>query len=110
MKWPKLVQPWMCSEKIEIYLTHGLGMDGVPAQSAVIHTTCNFSEKMRQVLDAERRLVTLEGTVLINGDIAPDTAQLSGWVSLRGVRREIFRAERGRNPDGSVNYTRLELM
>lgn len=110
MRWPQLVPASICTEEVKVHLTAGLGADGVPVELPAVEARCNYSEKMRQVLDHERRLVALAATALFPGDLAPKTPQLEGWVLVRGIRREIFRAERARNPDGTVNYTKLELM
>ena len=47
---------------------------------------------------------------LIHIYMAPDLVHLTGWVEIMGARLIIHTADRARNPDGSVNYTRLELM
>jgi hypothetical protein len=95
---------------ITVCLTDGVGEDGAPVELPPIETMCSFDEKQRQILDAQRRMVTLEGTVLFPGDLAPDVAVLAGTVSLLGRRWDIHRGARARNPDGTVNYTKLELM
>ena len=110
MKWPELVQPWACKTPVTVRLTGGIGEDGAPVELAPIETLCSFSEQQKQVLDAQRRMVTLEGTLLFPGNLAPDAAELAGTVEIGGRRWDIYRASRGRNPDGSVNFTQLELM
>lgn len=110
MRWPELVQPWACKTPVTVRLTGGIGEDGAPMERPPIETLCSFSEKQKQVLDAQRRLVTLEGTLLLPGDLAADMAELTGTVEIDGHRWDIYRASRGRNPDGSVNFTQLELM
>lgn len=110
MKWPELVQPWACKTPVIVRLTGGIGEDGAPVERPPIETLCSFSEKQKQVLDAQRRMVTLEGTLLFSGDLAPDMAALTGAVEIGGRRWDIYRASRGRNPDGTVNFTQLELM
>ncbi len=72
-------------------------------------TKCNYSEKSKQILDAERRLIQLEATVLMDGDIAPGV-KLEGYVEIDTINRTIYRSSRARNPDGTVNFTQLELM
>ena len=91
MKWPQLVKPWACCTPVILRLTSGTGEDGTPVERAMIETLCSFSEKQKQVLDAERRMVTLEGTLLFPGDIAPDLAELTGTVEIGGRRWNIFR-------------------
>lgn len=110
MKWPELVQPWACKTPVTVRLTGGIGEDGEPIERPPIKTMCSFNEKQKQAVDAQRRLVTLEGTLLFSGDLAPDMAELTGTVEISGRRWDIYRGSRGRNPDGSVNFTQLELM
>ena len=48
---------------------------------------------------------------MFDGDIAPDMAVISGGtVEVFGEKRRIERGMKARNPDGSVNYTRLEVV
>jgi hypothetical protein len=48
---------------------------------------------------------------LFNGDIAPDADTIEGDVEvLSGIHRRIYASQKNRNPDGTVNYTRLELI
>lgn len=110
MKWPDLVKPWACRVPVTVRLAGGIGEDGAPVELPPIETLCSFSEKQKQVLDAQRRMVTLEGALLFPGDLAPDVPELAGTVELEGRRWSIYRGSRARNPDGSVNFTRLEVM
>lgn len=110
MKWPSLVKPWACRVPAMVRLTGGVGEDGAPIERPAVEALCSFDERQRQVLDAQRRMITLEGTALFPGDLAPDATELAGSVEIGGRRWEIYRGARARNPDGTVNYTRLELM
>lgn len=110
MKWPALVQPWACRVPVTVHLTGAMGEDGTETELACIVTQCSFDEKQHQILDARRQLIRLQGTLLFPGDIAPETAELKGTVELLGRTWKIYQGSRGRNPDGSVNYTRIEVM
>lgn len=112
MIWPQLVRTEDCHTPIRVILTSGVSRDGTPAEHTVFDGKCNYSEKSRQILDAERRLVQLEATALFPGDIAPEHEDIEGYAVIGGgaVTRTIHRAERARNPDGTVNFTRLDLM
>lgn len=63
----------------------------------------------------ERRtqFIQLNACALIPGDIAPGR-DIAGEVVIRGAGAEtvrvIYSASRARNPDGTVNYTQLELV
>ena len=59
----------------------------------------------------EKKLVQITGTALFPGDIAPDWPSLSGGtVTVFGEVRRINQGSKGRNPDGTVNYCRLEVI
>ena len=104
MKYPQLVPKRICTSPITVYRESGLNRDGSPKQTAVFSGKCFYSEKTKQI-------ITLSGEALFNGDIAPDTDVISGEVVvLTGIRRKIYASEKAKNPDGTVNYTRLELI
>lgn len=111
MKWPQLVPESVCHTPVEVQITDGIDQDGLPKVVAHWSGKCNYSEKQKQILDAERRLITLEATALFPGDIFPGREKLEGDVIINGgMARIIFRGSRARNPDGTVNFTQLELM
>lgn len=113
MKWPQLVPPQACCTPITVRLQTGLNLDGTPKQETIFDGKCNYSEKCRQVVDAERQLIQLNARALIPGDIAPGQ-DISGEAVIHGAGAEtvqvIYSASRARNPDGTVNFTQLELI
>lgn len=109
MKWPELVPDRICKTEIRVETIDGIAESGAPAKKTVYAGKCNYAEKMRQVLNAERQLVLLQATALFNGDIAPGE-DISGYAVIGDKKRRIYAASRGRNPDGTVNFTQLELM
>lgn len=109
MRWPRLVPPAVCCTPCTVVLTGEEGEDGAPQVLAELSLACNWQDKPRQELDAERRLITLSGTALFDGDIAPDIDILAGTLTLYGRSWTIYRGSKCRNPDGSVNFTRLEV-
>ena len=108
--WPRLVPLRVCRTPCRVVLTDGTGEDGCPDNWAVLNLKCNWQDKPRQVLNAERQVIHLGGTALFNGDIAPKLDVLTGTVELYGREWAIHKGVKCRNPDGTVNYTRLELM
>lgn len=113
MKWPQLVPPQACCTPITVRLQTGLNLNGSPKQETIYDGKCNYSEKCRQVMNAERQLIQLNARALIPGDIAPGR-DISGEVVVHGAGAEtvrvIYSASRARNPDGTVNFTQLELI
>lgn len=71
----------------------------------------NFSEKAKRVQDSDGRWVQLAGVVHVKGDILRDVPFIRGTCTIEGYRtRTITAINRPRNPDGTVNHTRLELV
>lgn len=111
MKYPQLVPDRVCKTDITVYRTDGINRDGSPKHTVIFKGKCFHSEKAKTKLTADKQLITLSGEALFNGDIAPGTDTITGEVSLlSGITRKIHASEKAKNPDGTVNYTRLELI
>lgn len=111
MKYPELVPDRVCTTPITIYREGGLNKDGSPKRTVIFEGNCNYAEKTYQRMTAQKQLVTLNATALFNGDIAPDVDSIEGDVQvLHGRHRRIYASQKAFNPDGTVNYTRLELI
>lgn len=112
MKYPCLVDKRFCKTDIHVEITpEGTNKYGDPYESTIIDTKCNYQDTAKTVLTAEKILVHLTGIALFSGDIAPDLPTLSGGTAtVYGVKRTIFQGTKARNPDGTVNYSKLELM
>lgn len=111
MKYPQLVPDRVCTTPITVYRESGLNMDGSPKRTTIFKGNCNYSEKTKQRITADKQLITLNAEALFNGDIAPDADTIEGDVDvLSGIHRRIYASQKNRNPDGTVNYTRLELI
>lgn len=111
MKYPSLVPDKICRTQVTIYQTDGLNRDGSPKKSIIFEGKCFYSEKTRTKLTADKQLITLSGEMLFNSDISPDTDVITGTAELlSGIRRVIHSSQKAKNPDGTVNYTRLELI
>lgn len=111
MKYPCLVLERFCKTPIEVTIyNEGIDEDGAPVEDLHINTRCNFQDGAKQVLTPEKQLVTISGVAYFTGDIAPSLAVLSGGeVLVCGEKRTIYKGTKARNPDGTVNYTKLEL-
>lgn len=108
--WPRLVPSRVCKTPCRVVLTDGIGEDGSPKVVLTLDLKCNWQDKPRQTLNAERQLIQLGGIALFNGDIAPNLDILAGEVEIYGKLWTIHQGSKCRNSDGTVNYTRLELM
>lgn len=112
MKYPELVPDHVCSTPITITVTNGIGEDGAPAVCGTYTGKCCYSEASAKRTTADKQLITLSGVALFNGDIIPGLDVFDGGAVILGgnIRRSIYRSQKARNPDGTVNYTRLELI
>ena len=105
MKYPKLVPDRMCTTEMEVVIYgEGLSETGSPI------IVCNYQDKAYTKLTAEQKIVTLDGKAYFDGDICPKQSVISsGYVKVFGVKRSIYQGTKARNPDGTVNFTLLEL-
>lgn len=112
MKYPCLVPKRLCRTDISVHLeSEGLDNQGEPKYTADLELKCNWQDKAKTILTAEKKLVQVTGTALFPGDIAPDMPSLSGGtVTVFGEERRIESGRKNRNPDGTVNYCTLEVV
>lgn len=99
---------WILNTPVKVYQTF-INEDGEPVEDLIYDGLCNYNEKSKQTLDAERRLVTLSGKVIIEGDINPGKL-IEGYIKIGDIKKDIYKSSRPRNPDGSVFSTELELI
>lgn len=112
MKYPCLVPKRLCKVLIHVHLeSEGLTTLGEPEQVLDLDLTCNFQDRAKTILTAEKKLVQITGTAMLPGDIAPSFPTLSGGtVTVFGEERRIEQGMKARNPDGTVNYSQLEVV
>ena len=112
MKYPKLVRPEVCRVPIHVTIyDEGISEEGEPIVAFEADLKCNYQDSAKTVLTAEKKLIQLSGSALLDGDIAPELAVLSGGtVTVNGTERQIYQGYKARNPDGTVNYTRLDVV
>lgn len=112
MKYPCLVDKRYCKTDIHVEIEpDGLNKYGESPASVIYDGKCNYQEKAKKVLTSEKKLVEIAGTALFPGDIAPDLPNVSGGeVVIFGMKHRILQGTKARNPDGTVNYTALELI
>lgn len=72
---------------------------------------CNWQDSGQLRYTSEKGSPEIIGTAYIDGDILPDQAVInSGHVIIFGETYKIRKGTKGRNLDGSVNYTKLEVI
>ena len=112
MKYPCLVPKRLCRTDIHVLLeSEGTDNHGQPEKVLDQDLKCNFQDRAKTILTAEKKLVQITGTSLIPGDIAPDWPTISGGsVIVFGEGRRIQQGTKNRNPDGTVNFCTLEVV
>lgn len=112
MKYPSLVREKDCKTDIHIILySEEVSEEGNPIIALEGDFKCNYQDKAKRVLTTEKVIIQINAVALFSKDIAPDLAVISGGkATIFGETREIYQGTKARNPDGSVNYVKLEIM
>lgn len=113
MKYPKLVPESMCKTPCSVTVYgEGISEDGAPEILLETDTLkCNYQDKAKTIMTKEQKLVQITGSAYFCGDIAPNVPVISsGEFTVFGVKRQIQQGTKARNPDGTVNYTLLEVV
>ena len=112
MRYPCLVKKKDCRTEVTVILEQeGVNKYGEPLEEKPMVLRCNYQDRAKTVLDAEKKVVQLSGTALFPGDIAPDLPAISGGTLIvNDMRRKIYQGRKSRNPDGTVNYSELDVI
>ena len=97
---------WLGNTPIEVWCER-TNTDGDYEEKIIFEGKCVYTDKSRQVLNAERQLITLSGKVVIEGAIYD--GPFEGYVKVNGVKKKIYSIERPLNPDGSIFSTEISL-
>lgn len=112
VKYPCLVPKKLCRTEIRLSISReGLNEYGEPLPPVTYAGGCNYQDKARTVLTAQKKLIEITGSALFPCDICPDLPVISGGeAEIFGVKRRILQGRKARNPDGTVNYTEVLLI
>lgn len=112
MNYPCLVLKSLCKTEIHVEIEQeGLNDYGEPLQTVIFDGRCNYQDRARTILTAEKKLVEITGSALFPGDICPSMPVISGGsATIFGAKRRIQQGSKARNPDGTVNYTEVLLI
>jgi len=111
MIYPKLVRSFTESTAVSVVVNaEGIDEDGAPVEAAAYSGNCNYQDVAKRVVTSDKVEVELTGVAYFDGDIMPHLAVISGGtVKVNGEERKIVQGMKARNPDSTVNYTRLDL-
>lgn len=112
MKYPCLVPKRLCKTEISLEIDReGLNEYGEPLEAVSYSGLCNYQDKAKTVLTAEKKLVEITGKALFPGDVCPELSVISGGSAfVFGRKRRILQGSKARNPDGTVNFTEVWLI
>lgn len=112
MKYPCLVDKKFCKTPVKIVIdSTDITEDGEFEEALVIQTTCNLQMGARVSMSKDKEKIELSGIALFVGDICPTLPVIaSGTVTINGNEYSINKGNKNLNPDGTVNYTTLELI
>lgn len=97
---------WLANTHIKVFY-EGTNTDGDYEEKIIFKGKCIYTDKARQVLNAERQLITLSGKAVIEGSIYD--VPFEGYVIINETKKKIYSVERPLNPDGTIFSTELNL-
>ena len=110
MKYPKLVRMAKTPVHVVIEAEH-TNEFGERETLLDADFNCNYQDSAKIKITQQKQSSQVTGAIYIDGDICPDVAVIStGYVKIFGERREIATGCKARNLDGTVNYTRLDVI
>ena len=112
MNYPSLVREKDCKTDIHLILySEDVSEEGSPIIALEDDFKCNYQDKAKRVLTTEKVIIQINAVALFPKDRGPYLPVISGGkASFFGETREIYPGTKARNPDGTVNYVKLEIM
>lgn len=99
---------WELNDQIEIYQTHDTEDQG-PQETLIYNGLCRYDETQKQVFNADSKLVSLSGSVIIKGEvIVQGNDKFEGYVVVNGLKKEVYTFSKNKVM-GSVFSTEIEL-
>lgn len=112
MKFPCLVDKRFCKTPIHIEIySEDTDRYGQPVTIYSSDLLCNYQSSAKRVLNEKKELIQLTAQAYFVGDICPEIPQISnGTVIIGGIKRDILQGCKALNPDGTVNFTRIDII
>lgn len=111
MAYPKLVPEAAAKFPAVVEIEQeGLDDTGEPLGTITVNAKCNYQERTEKVYSNGKVDIVLRAKCYFDGDICTSVNTISGgYVTILGERRRIKAGTKAYNPDGTVNYTCIEL-
>lgn len=112
MVFPCLVEKRFCNTPVTVSIeSDAVNEDGELADVFTTETKCNLQMGARASFTKDKEKIELSGVALFIGDLCPSIPVIaSGNVTINGNKYGINKGKKNYNPDGTVNYTTLELV
>ena len=112
MGFPCLVDKRFCKTPVKVVVeSDELSEDGELVPAFEVDTTCNLQMGAKASLSKDKEKIELSGVALWIGDMGPEVPVIGyGSVTIDGNTYGINKGTKNLNPDGTVNYTTLELI
>lgn len=112
MRFPCLVDRKFCKTPVEVVInTDEMNEDGELAEAFRANVLCNLQMGAKVSLTKDKERIELSGVALFIGDLCPTIPVISsGTVTVDGREYSINKGAKNYNPDGTVNFTSLELI
>ena len=111
MLYPRLVRDFVQSTPMNVVVdADGIDEDGAPIEGARWEGSANYQDHTHDIYAKDKVETEVLASIYIDGDPFPSLSVIAGGeVTVFDETRNIVRGMKARNPDGTVNYTRLEL-
>lgn len=112
MVFPCLVSKGYCNTIAKVSIDDiELDENGELKEAVSVTTKCNLQMGARASFTKDKEKIELSGVALFRGDLCPALPFIaSGTVVINGQEYSINKGTKNLNPNGTVNYTTLELI
>ena len=107
--YPKLVLEQFAKTEIRIIAeSDNYDEDGAPTSTVDATFKCNFQPSIKRVVDKEHNVIERVSIAYLDGDKLGAAAD--GVAYINGKKYNVSKIVKGLNPDGTVNFTEVELI
>lgn len=99
---------WELIDQVEIYQTCDTEDQG-PRETLIYEGLCKYDEVQKQVFNADSKLVSLSGNIIIKGEVITlNNDKFEGFVKVNGIKKEVYSLSKNKII-GKVFSTEIEL-